>query len=198
MASGRVQPFRRAAQVHSAGYRLRHAKLFGAEAIDVAGPLDRGRQETIVAQENDGHHVCDGNPGNRKRRQVFPLQNKGDRWSSCLALDQIVRLGQGVPEFFRIRGASCGQSRSDLLQRRVAVQRPNVAETPVSESRMGLLKPFEPKRKKARAGASSRVCDVQVAVVSDGFEPVSVCRGQREPRRNKVDATRQERRCGSA
>nr|WP_302476874.1 AraC family transcriptional regulator [Ruegeria arenilitoris] len=35
-------------------------------------------------------------------------------------------------------------------------------------------------------------------VLSDEFEPVSVCRGNREPIRNKVDATRRERRCVSA
>ncbi|CUH47798.1 hypothetical protein RUA4292_01974 [Ruegeria atlantica] len=35
-------------------------------------------------------------------------------------------------------------------------------------------------------------------VLSDEFEPVSVCRGNREPIRNKVDATRRERRCASA
>jgi hypothetical protein len=43
------------------------------------------------------------------------------------------------------------------------VQRPISAEKPVSESRMAPLNPFETKRKKAPSGASSRVCDVQVA-----------------------------------
>ena len=50
------------------------------------------------------------------------------------------------------------------------VQRPISAETPVSESRMALLNPFETKRKKAPSGTSSRVCDVQVAETK-GFEP---------------------------
>ncbi len=35
------------------------------------------------------------------------------------------------------------------------------------------------------------------AVLSDEFEPVSVCRQIRELIRNKADATRQERRCVS-
>jgi hypothetical protein len=43
------------------------------------------------------------------------------------------------------------------------VQRPILAETPVSESRMASLNPFETKRKRALTGASSRVRDVQVA-----------------------------------
>ena len=43
------------------------------------------------------------------------------------------------------------------------VQRPISAETPVSESRMASLNPFETKRKKAPSGTSSRVCNVQVA-----------------------------------
>ena len=50
------------------------------------------------------------------------------------------------------------------------VQRPISAETPVSESRMASLNPFETKRKKAPQGTSSRVCDVQVAE-EVGFEP---------------------------
>ena len=43
------------------------------------------------------------------------------------------------------------------------VQRPISATSPVSESRMALLNPFETKRKKVPSGTSSRVCDVQVA-----------------------------------
>jgi hypothetical protein len=43
------------------------------------------------------------------------------------------------------------------------VQRPISAETPVSESRMASLNPFETKRKKAPQVTSSRVCVVQVA-----------------------------------
>ena len=43
------------------------------------------------------------------------------------------------------------------------VQRPISAETPVSESRMAPLNPFETKRKKVASGTSSRVFYVQVA-----------------------------------
>ena len=43
------------------------------------------------------------------------------------------------------------------------VQRPILAKTPVSESRMAQLMPFETKRKKVPQGTSSRVCNVQVA-----------------------------------
>ena len=43
------------------------------------------------------------------------------------------------------------------------VQRPILGETPVSESRMAWLNPFQTKRKKAPSGTSSRVRDVQVA-----------------------------------
>ena len=44
-----------------------------------------------------------------------------------------------------------------------ADQRPILAEAPVSESRMASLNPFETKRKKALAGASSRVRELFVA-----------------------------------
>ena len=44
-----------------------------------------------------------------------------------------------------------------------SVQRPISARSPVSESRMASLNLFEPKRKKAPLGTSSRVCNVQVA-----------------------------------
>lgn len=50
------------------------------------------------------------------------------------------------------------------------VRRPISDQRPVSESRMASLNPFEPKRKKAHAGASSRVCDWFVAE-EVGFEP---------------------------
>jgi hypothetical protein len=43
------------------------------------------------------------------------------------------------------------------------VQRPTSTETPVSESRTASLNPFDTKRRKAPPGASSRVCNVQVA-----------------------------------
>ena len=43
------------------------------------------------------------------------------------------------------------------------VQRQISAKRPVSECRMASLNPFEPKRKKAPLGTSSRVFDVQVA-----------------------------------
>ena len=47
--------------------------------------------------------------------------------------------------------------------------------------------------------AGGRIFDQDtIGVLSDEFEPVSVCRGNREPIQNKVDATRQERRCVSA
>jgi hypothetical protein len=94
---------RGAAQVHSAGYGLRHAKLSRAEAIDLPSALDRGGQQLIIGEKNDSHHVCDRNPGNRKRRRVFALKDEGDRWTSRLAPDQIIRLGQGMPEFLGIR-----------------------------------------------------------------------------------------------
>ncbi|GAA6159698.1 hypothetical protein NBRC116589_18720 [Ruegeria sp. HU-ET01832] len=47
---------------------------------------------------------------------------------------------------------------------------------------------------------NGRVIDPETGleVPSDEFEPVSVCRGNCEPIRNKVDATRREQRCGSA
>ena len=50
------------------------------------------------------------------------------------------------------------------------VRRPISGEQPVSESRMASLNPFETKRKKAQAGASSRVCDWFVA---EGSRPGS-------------------------
>lgn len=43
------------------------------------------------------------------------------------------------------------------------LQRPISAKTPVSESRMASLNPFETKRKKAPSGTSSRVCEWFVA-----------------------------------
>ena len=51
-----------------------------------------------------------------------------------------------------------------------SVQRPILARSPVSESRIAPLNPFETKRKKAPSGTSSQVCDVQVAD-GKGFEP---------------------------
>ncbi|MEK9569799.1 MAG: hypothetical protein VW124_12390, partial [Paracoccaceae bacterium] len=51
-----------------------------------------------------------------------------------------------------------------------AVQRPILAETPASDSRMVSLNPFETNRKKAPLGTCFWVCDVQVAE-GRGFEP---------------------------
>ena len=59
------------------------------------------------------------------------------------------------------------------------VQRPISATSPVSESRMALLNPFETKRKKVPSGTSSRVCDVQVAeevgLATNALHPLSHC-----------------------
>lgn len=58
------------------------------------------------------------------------------------------------------------------------VRRPISGKRPVSESRMTSLNPFETKRKKAHAGASSRVCDWFVAG-RQGFEPWGRSHAQR-------------------
>ena len=59
------------------------------------------------------------------------------------------------------------------------VQRPISATSPVSESRMALLNPFETKRKKVPSGTSSRVYDVQVAeevgLATNALHPLSHC-----------------------
>ena len=60
-----------------------------------------------------------------------------------------------------------------------SVQRPISARSPVSESRMVSLNPFETKRKKAHAGASSRVCEWLVAegmsLVANPLQSLSYC-----------------------
>ena len=56
------------------------------------------------------------------------------------------------------------------------VRRPISGQRPVSESRMASLNPFEPKRKKAHAGASSRVREWFVAEGAN-LAPNSLCGG---------------------
>ena len=65
------------------------------------------------------------------------------------------------------------------------LQRPISAETPVSESRLASLNPFETKRKKAPSGTLSRVCNVQVAEGADLAANSLPC--QRQPLRARAN-----------
>jgi hypothetical protein len=60
--------------------------------------------------------------------------------------------------------------RGALEERRRPFGDPFRVKPPVSEGRKALPTPFETKRKNAPSGASSRVCDVQLAE-EVGFEP---------------------------
>lgn len=87
-----------------------------------------------------------------------------------------IRFCQGTEKPYFLESVSIWMKGGWKETRRL--QRPISAKPLVSESRMATLNPFETKRKKALSGASSRVCDMQVAE-GEGFEPPEDSRLQR-------------------